>query len=360
MSDSESDYDIDVGLTSVLLGFAGKEAIYDDLSIHGNHVGGLPLWFGTEKSPILPKQELLECKVCKKSLDLLAQLSCPLPDKFYDRVIYIFSCADPNCRRKEGSVRAIRGIDNSQAVQDRIAQEMKAQNVEENLVPESKIGDSLFSASSSTNPFASNANPFASAQAPPTSQPSNSGTPRGPKKSGFKKKSMRSISGKYTCKLLDVEEEYLESLDKPLDSNIKIEEMDTYPEESPAGSDPSGGDVADIKGIEANSNPVFTHFMDVIESNPDQVLRYELGLKPLLYSGTDEVARELSHLGDKHKRLEVQLMPHLITELETVEMLLDGMEWGTIFVACDSDDDLSSLNENGIGYAEEWVGVQWE
>ena len=52
-------------------------------------------------------------------------------------------------------------------------------------------------------------------------------------------------------------------------------------------------------------------------------------------------------------------MPHAITMLERDDVGLDGMEWGTIIVAsCTCVPRW--VDEDGVGYVEEWVGVQWE
>lgn len=60
-------------------------------------------------------------------------------------------------------------------------------------------------------------------------------------------------------------------------------------------------------------------------------------------------------------------MPKMIIDLENnyndVKQIIDnGMEWGTIIVATDSEDfvPVNWLDDNGVAYLEEWCGVQWE
>lgn len=360
MSDYEDDYDSDIeaGLTSVLLGYSGNDAGKSDLSVLGNHIGGSPVWF--RNTP--PPSQLLECIVCQKQTDLLCQLSCPLPEKDYDRSIYVFACADPNCRRKEGSVIAIRGIESNDEVKARIEAEGDEEAVENNVGPkEGTLGNSLFMGKSenaeegettSSNPFAS-ANPFASSNIESAEAPSKSSKSK--KKNKNKKK--QAVQGKYPCKLLEVEEEYLERKStEELLKGVKIEEAGDENTGSNAGA--SNAESSDLRALEANTDPAFIHFVEIVECNPDQVLRYERGLKPLIYSTTDGVAAKLNEL--KSHTLEVQLMPHLISELETPEMIAEGMEWGAIYVATDANDKLPTLNEHGVGYEKEWVVVQWE
>lgn len=356
MSDSDNDFDgVEAGLTTVLLGFAEREATQSDLSVHGNHVGGPPVWFEDSAPP----QALLNCKVCDKKLELLAQLSCPLPDKYYDRVLYILTCTDPSCRRKEGSVRAIRGIESNEKVRQRIAKEIEESKPENSLVPEQpKIGDSLFATASSTQ---ISSNPFEDANMAlqPKPEPSVSNNSNNILHSS--KRNVRIAKGEFICKSLTVEDEYLELPDpeKQL-KGIKIEY--TEPDSEAGEGDGNGAGKASeslsAKELETRSDPAFAHFVDIVESNPEQVLRYERGLKPLLYSEKDGVSQKLKELNSKI--LELQLMPHLIAEVETQDMILEGMEWGSIFVATDKQDSLPQLNDKGIGYVEEWVAVQWE
>lgn len=84
-----------------------------------------------------------------------------------------------------------------------------------------------------------------------------------------------------------------------------------------------------------------------------------------LLKGVEEgkgVARRLPVCGNCGKRercFEFQIMPTAISVLEGDDVGFDGMEWGTIIVGsclCVP----KSLDANGVGWVEEWVGVQWE
>lgn len=50
------------------------------------------------------------CKNCSNPMQLLVQMWCPLEDNPHDRALYVWGCAQPECQRKEGSVRAWRGL----------------------------------------------------------------------------------------------------------------------------------------------------------------------------------------------------------------------------------------------------------
>lgn len=176
---------------------------------------------------------------------------------------------------------------------------------------------------------------------------------------------------------LDADKEYLypEAQDQQVPSNSRV---DNEGESSSAADDKAA--------FESAMDKTFQRFADRLAQNPEQVLRYEFGGEPLLYSKTDAVGKKLgsaqegkvqtvaskngSGSGLKIPRcgscgagrvFEMQLTPHAITELEADEMSIDGMEWGTVIVGACSEDCQEKGKEVGeVGYLEEWVGVQWE
>ena len=154
---------------------------------------------------------------------------------------------------------------------------------------------------------------------------------------------------------------------------------------------PSSNDLPvstdDSETFESTLDKVFQRFADRLAQNPLQVLRYEFSGVPMLYSIKDDIGKRLTgalarqndwkanhnptrtgynlnvpaciNCGS-HRVFELQLTPHAISLLEVNEAGLDGMEWGTIIVGvCESDCVKQNSNEF-VGYAEEWVGVQWE
>ncbi len=119
-----------------------------------------------------PSGALAKCKVCNGLLSLLLELNGDLPDHFpgHERRLYIWSCRRKACRRKEGSVRGIRGVRVAKgALAKTGAKPEKKEVKQDEEKPLPKIGESLFGVKNSTisaapaNPFS---NPFSSAAAP--------------------------------------------------------------------------------------------------------------------------------------------------------------------------------------------------
>ncbi|KAJ2968772.1 hypothetical protein NQ176_g9016 [Zarea fungicola] len=179
MADYDSDSsDGEFAETNVLLGYASKDADEDTIS----RIGGRPEWLEADKPP---SAALARCKICKDLMVLLLQLNGELPDKFpnHDRRIYVFACKRPSCSRREGSIRALRGVrvwadDGTAAAEaEKKKKQQEAKEEEERKKAAAaaeaekakpRLGDALFgggpssSSSAGANPFSSNANPFSS------------------------------------------------------------------------------------------------------------------------------------------------------------------------------------------------------
>ena len=336
-------------------------------------------------------------------------------------------------------MRGIRGVRISKGAAK--AAEKKAQKPEvkqeEKPQPQPQLGESLFgvksggSAGGAANPFA---NPFASgANAAPSSNPFSSGSapanpfakpqpasstqspapedepkdeasttlpstfadkvrlssppppPTQPARPHEPWPSPSAFPPAYPSYYLDAEYETLDASSTPeIPANVRME-VDT--EGSSSGG---GGGKEDKEIFESSLDKTFQKFADRIGQNPEQILRYEFGGRPLLYSDADAVGKMLgasaengssgnanakvttanSRAGSGMPRcgncgadrvFEVQLTPHAITELEAEEMSIDGMEWGTIiFGSCGKDCKPADVPEGEVGYVEDWVGVQWE
>ena len=151
-----------------------------------------------------------------------------------------------------------------------------------------------------------------------------------------------------------------------------------------------GGSKDDEKeAFESTIDKTFQRFADRLAQNPLQVLRYEFGGAPLLYSRSDDVGKLFSppattsvSAGSKIKTVaqnsgggriprcqncasqrvfELQLVPQAIAELEVEEEGLEGMEWGTVILGvCERDCAERGVPDGQVGWAEEWLGVQWE
>ncbi|KAI1640735.1 programmed cell death protein 2 [Biscogniauxia mediterranea] len=181
--------------TNVLLGYASKDPQDDSIT----RLGGQPDWLD-EASP--PSAALARCKICKDLMVLLLQLDGELPDRFpgHERRLYVFACRKKGCRRREGSIRALRGVRIAPGSKE-VSVPSKSQNKKNGSseekpkeqtkpAPPSNLGETLFGAqtlgapSGSTNPFSTNpfstttsspgSNPFASANNNPFSSSSSS------------------------------------------------------------------------------------------------------------------------------------------------------------------------------------------
>ncbi|KAK8922476.1 hypothetical protein H634G_00596 [Metarhizium anisopliae BRIP 53293] len=381
--------------TNVLLGYASKDSQDETIS----KLGGIPEWLEADKPP---SAALARCKVCKDLMVLILQLNAELPERFpgHDRRLYVFACKRESCRRKQGSIRALRGVriwgdETPAASAAKAEEEPKKQETRPNN-DGLALGDALFGGKgigggSGANPFSSNANPF--------SNPSSAGSFGNPFSSGQQKKDTpkeaekdakpATLSKSFaetlslgttpagpppppepwpetsaqpkpypTLYLAEADYETLEPTSTKIPDNARIEEADA----------PETVSVLDREAFESSMDAAFQKFADRLAQNPDQVIRYEFAGTPLLYSRTDAVGEKLTkgsipgcpNCGGK-RTFEVQLTPNAIAELEADDLSLEGMEWGTIIVGvCERDCVPRHVGKDEAGYLEEWAGVQWE
>ncbi|KAF2814793.1 uncharacterized protein BDZ99DRAFT_434624 [Mytilinidion resinicola] len=402
--------------TNVLLGYASQEPTGDAVS----HLGGVPAWLDDTTAP---SGALAKCKVCNSLLSLLLELNGDLPEHFpgHERRLYVFSCRRKACRRKEGSVRGIRGTRVTKVKDEKKTPAPEASTPQESgkKAVQSNIGESLFgvkspgASSGPVNPFA---NPFASgtaskAPANPfaTSKPTSTPEPASSPATSAVNAALTSLPVTFA------EKARIAPLSKPTESilprphepwpdqsafpepypqyhlDADYETLDAFPTPTIPESarmdvdEPSASSGGDKELFESTLDKEFQRFADQLAQNPEQVLRYEFKGAPLLYNRSDAVGKLLaptSHgqgggkvvvKGGSASRMsrckncgservfELQLTPHAITELEGNSMSLDGMDWGTIILGvCAKDCVGSDVGEGEVGYVEEWVGVQWE
>ncbi|KAK4119100.1 hypothetical protein N657DRAFT_582317 [Parathielavia appendiculata] len=409
-SDSSGAEDEEFTETNVLLGYASADANGEEITQD---------WLDPSTPP---SAALARCKVCKDMMVLLLQLNAELPDRFpsHERRLYILTCKSKNCRRKEGSIRAIRGVrvsaetSTTTAPKDSQTKESAPPNVASQGLGEALFGVKPATASGtapranpfatsstpSTNPFASKppspaANPFAQqtnpampgkTEAPNLDQATkdlpktfaetlsinNPQPPHGPPPPPEPWPAESAQPTPYPIRwLADAEYETLDPISLPPVTQPTTTAMDIDSGEG------SGGGKEDKEVFESSMDATFQKFADRVGQNPEQCIRYEFGGQPLLYSRSDAVGK-MFHGGEKEKVsaakgiprcgncsagrvFEVQLTPHAIQELEAEEDGLDGMDWGTIIVGvCERDCQERGVKTGEAGYLEEWVGVQWE
>ncbi|RMJ23310.1 PDCD2_C domain protein [Aspergillus sp. HF37] len=414
--------------TGVLLGYASAEVIEDNIS----HLGGWPTWLD-ENSP--PPGTFANCKVCNQSMHLLLELHGDLPEHFADheRRLYIFGCCRKTCNRKPGSIRGLRATRKVKIAQPEkpAEKEATAQGAEAEAKPKQDLGASLFGAGSLTGSVSGNANPFSSSSSADANQnqsqnpfatPAPTTSPPQPSQSNQQSDLSETFAAKvrissssptspkipppeaadtpqtpwppqsafptpYPHLYLDAEYETLSRPSSPtVPDNVTFENAD---EDGKGG----GGSTAELKdAFESELDKTFIRFSGRLSQNPEQVLRYEFGGEPLLYSQADETGKRLHGPGHgdagagakvavrpsggsrmprceycgSERVFELQLVPHAISVLEEGREGVGlgpkdepGMEWGSIILGvCGRDCGPGDIG--ATGWREEWAAVQWE
>lgn len=382
----------------VYLGFVDtpiKEG--DEITIEDTFIGGEAKWLHPDSKP---RDDLLKCGACKSkdNMCLLLQAFAPLdyeqiadlqslsgiknmryinPDD--DRVIYIFICT--KCQRKSNSVRCIRGVKKNkpQTGAQKISDKMASLPAEK----EFKINP-FDTSKNNPNPFGSN--PFGQSMENPFSVPTPASNDNSQKKvdtnnqqvsaktarkmhESLKDKQFDSTST-FKGHLLYVEEESFKNK-KPdhlkLPKNLKIDKNAlelTGGSGSNLEKDPIKLDPRTEKLSKFLDDETFQKFQEIVGYNPGQVLRYDLGGKPLLYVDTKvDLVNTVPNPGynpSSRRIFEMQLMPKMIIDLEEKVSLTDSMEWGTIMIFTDLENYVPQFDDNDVGYVEECVKVQWE
>lgn len=348
---------------------------------------------------------------------LLLQLHGDLPEFFpgHERRLYVLSCRRSTCRRKEGSVRAIRGVRVTN-VPEKESKKEAEQESRDTVKKPVLLGNMLFGAnpfnSSTTNPFPTSTSTASNSLTASSSESSISFPPLPtqtiPKTAENPPMSDSVLTESFATKVSlhnpligppppsepwPVEDK----LPKPYthyhigdaDYEVLDKELNRIPI-------PQATEVMDLDENEAGSlnqkedkvvyedvgDAVFQKFADRLGQNPEQVIRYEFKGQPLLYSKTDNVGQMFhaqtgkittssgSRQSSRSPRcgncgaarvFEVQLCPYAISELEVEEEGIDGMEWTVIaVVVCEKDCTPQGMNPGEAGYVEEAALVQWE
>ncbi|MCJ1447400.1 MAG: hypothetical protein MMC23_007911 [Stictis urceolatum] len=404
--------------TNVLLGYASKEPTDDSIS----QLGGSPTWIDLSKPP---SAAYAKCKVCQNFMPLLLQLHTDLPERFpgHERRLHVFACKNKACRRKQGTIRVLRSTKVNPAAVKAENESSKAASIPASV---RNLGNDIFGGSrspgsASTNPFStttpaskSTSNPFSTTSSNPFSEPKSTDTdtnpdPSTPPLTFAQKASLHTPTSPpppalpwptslptYPHYHLDADYESLDAL--PTATIPSSTTLDSTPNtSSTATAEKEASDA-----FESSHDRAFQRFADRIGQNPEQVLRYEFGGGPLLYSDRDAVGAMLAphqssssaasggafasldavaarsskvgiaawagstgmpgctNCGAK-RVFECQLMPYAIVELEAEDEGIDGMEWGTVIVGvCESDCEEAGRKTGKCGFVEEWAGVQWE
>ncbi|KAJ4409186.1 hypothetical protein N0V82_009538 [Gnomoniopsis sp. IMI 355080] len=441
-SDDSLDDDQDYTETDVLLGYASKDSNGGETI---SKLGGRPDWLDSSQPPSYTH---FKCASCSSPLTLLLQLNAELAERFpgHERRLYVFACRKRACRRKDGSVRAVRATrvsaDALARAKDRRERAEREKLDKEKAEVERRekdkgLGEELFgvakgafgsggggaAAGGIVNPFSTTttggaggapANPFAKPAAGVGSSPTNPFStasqpapttkttttsdaadlpktfaqtlslnnpqpPSGPPPPPEPWPADAELPPPYPVSYLaDAEYETLDPQPAPIPQATTRMDLDDDNNNNTSSGRSSGKEDKDV--FESTIDSTFQKFADRLAQNPEQCIRYEFGGAPLLYSKTDAVGKKLhdvpaANIGNVLPRCghcgarrvcEVQMTPQAIVELEEgddegASSALEGMDWGAVIVAvCEADCTPRGVGEGEVGYAEEWVGVQWE
>ncbi|KAI2466926.1 programmed cell death protein 2 [Annulohypoxylon bovei var. microspora] len=338
-SDSSAGEEDEFTETNVLLGYASKDPGDETIS----RLGGRPEWLD-ENNP--PSAALARCKICKDLMVLLLQLDGELPERFpgHERRLYIFSCRRKSCRRREGSIRALRSVRiapgsttanaTSKTTKDKKEEKPKPKEEAPKSQPPSNLGETLFgakkmgspsgstnpfsttsSSSGGSNPFASASNPFSSPSAPanetkpePEAEsaqvPPPTTTPTDDEIKALPKTFAETLSLNTTPQPPTPPSPWPAAAQQPAPypvsylSEADYETLDPLPSAVPQNtrmdldaSDSKSNGKEDRDVFESAMDAAFQRFADRLSQNPEQAIRYEFGGQPLLYSKTDCVGK---------------------------------------------------------------------
>ncbi|KAL8697417.1 MAG: hypothetical protein Q9201_007129 [Fulgogasparrea decipioides] len=348
-SDSSDEDDGQYTTTDVMLGYASQEPTDDTFS----QLGGTPTWLGNEP----PSSLLAKCRTCNSLMALLLQLNGDLPEHFpgHERRLYVFACRNKPCRRKPGTIRAIRGIKISQPTTKGSTQpgQTSPETADRKATrPPINLGDSIFMSQSTgqanstlSNPLSTsshptpNANPFSSTKAanpipyghqkhnlhslsasvpqnPPPSATANTAFAlsqtfaqkariSSPEPSGPMTRepwpSPSSLPKPYSSYHLDADYETFDAPSQPdvTTSSSLVQATSSNDKEAPATNEDD--DPTSWLSASAKADTTFLRFAARLAQNPEQVLRYEFRGQPLLYSKHDDVGQAFSSTPTPHR-----------------------------------------------------------
>ncbi|PVG04884.1 hypothetical protein CPB86DRAFT_692680 [Serendipita vermifera] len=230
-SDSEDEQDsLDLrggGYTSVHLGIP-SDMIEEEADVQDPYVsriGGTPSFLTYPH----PSFDASKCKVCGEHAELLVQMLCNLEESPFERVLYVWGCSKASCQRKEGAIRAWRGLNYDEKYAKKLKRKQENKQKQQSASKESANG------TNSQVPV----NPFSA----PAPSPFSSGPSGGPP-FGFGDEIMGFAS-------LSAKSESSSKEEKEKNQGESEEEEDTSEEESEDGSE----DEIATKMSKANLGP---------------------------------------------------------------------------------------------------------
>ncbi|KAJ2843383.1 hypothetical protein IWW36_005582 [Coemansia brasiliensis] len=319
----------------IALGYSDGDIGADSIDAFTSKLGGRPQWLD-ETAPI-PAQSLAVCSQCSSAMVLLTQTYAPLDSSPYDRVLYIWACSRRACAGKPGAATVIRAhLLNIDYAKQLVKQNQKTVHKK----PISLFGSGQFGSASGDSKvpdfgsvWRTNSDQVSGAQG------SNSlfsgplfGKQQKPKEQQETALAVEVLSvdlerasiSNDTLRIewdSDVESapaQYLvfETEELASDKHIRekykaqIEEALEMAAESTKCKGKSRSrqvDHSNGDGMEWNEeryerttlpqgiDSAFAQFAQIVGQNPEQVMRYQFGGIPLLYTRQDEIAKMLSN-----------------------------------------------------------------
>ncbi|KAJ8663169.1 hypothetical protein O0I10_001346 [Lichtheimia ornata] len=382
----------------VLLGLPdGAIESSDDVDAYITKIGGVPVWLDAEK---LPSPKVLECGNCRRPMYLIFQGYVPLADSPYHRVIYVWGCNQRLCMRKEGSFSVLRShlVDPEYLAAQKKKEEEKRKKEQRKKQQQAspfgapagfQLGDLWGASSPSTTPvttsFASVASK-ASASAQPPSSSSNSLADAMSKMNLDDDTTTQHVIPPESIVSFPAENLWIteEDLNNMASFGIDMSRYQEYVDmqnallESAAADEEWSGETYEKQTLPKGVDKQFRKFMERVECEPSQCVRYEWAGVPLLYHQLQQplssLAGRCTHCGSP-RVFEMQLMPNVLSVLPVAEYASSntsssatgdelkawdvGMEFGTVMVfVCEKDCHPGDVESPS--HVREHVVVQYE
>ncbi|EKM81971.1 hypothetical protein AGABI1DRAFT_112151 [Agaricus bisporus var. burnettii JB137-S8] len=291
--------------TKVLLGV--PDGLIDDpadiTDAAVSRIGGHPAFLPSRE----PSFESSLCKVCSFPMHLLLQIWCPFEDSPRDRALYVWGCSRGGCQKKDGSIRAWRGLRFNDKYAAKLEKKLaiKKEREKAKAAEQSKPKTNPFAISTSalntpSNPFAlgnqifgaSNPPPVAPSPSPSAEEPVSDGSDTDDESDSSQQSltvalaaatlddSPWKATSAYDPLYLSTTSEYLPPVTQPkLPPGVKIIDPDNESK--------SGTTWSEAYENSLDIDHVFERFVKRVSHESEQCLRYELGGTPLPFAKDD-------------------------------------------------------------------------
>ncbi|TFY72314.1 hypothetical protein EVG20_g694 [Dentipellis fragilis] len=399
-SDEEATRDVE---TSVLLGVPdGPVETDSDLTDAAvSRIGGLPV--GLIPVMSIHTEYIDYCRQCSGPMELLVELWCPFEGSAYDRALYIWGCGQGDCQKKDGSIRAWRGLRYN---------EIYARKIKSKIIRKTAPEESIASVGAEkSNPFALGKQAAAPSGGlgtsifggPPSEVKGDSDDSRGVDPDPDSDSESSIVVALASSTLSDSPwrmapyhpAQYLSTLSEYIPPPKKAKRIPSHADEQ----ENEDGNTWSSEKYEnsMDTDHIFERFTDRVALEPEQCVR--LFVHDMEHQTSTMVTKADFKVNDIARRVfdsvppcpfchskrvfECQLMPNLINVFKEraqadekmtdeerrkdVELLLKGtkgrgMDWGTVMVfSCEKDCCPGTDGKPGAyGWMEEAVLVQWD